>query len=146
MGTLEDALLGDVSVVELATRLQKELPEPLARKLHSRTGYFRDDAEHGRLYARPSRQSGERELATTDAKTRRDADVRQEIRRKLRAAGAAEDEVAAALARYEALAAGETFEIAPGKQVLKPVDVAGREFHRTYDEPIVPAVVPLGIA
>ncbi|MCP9487844.1 MAG: HNH endonuclease [Gaiellaceae bacterium MAG52_C11] len=146
MGTLEDKLLGDVSVIGVVEQLLPELPPKVGLNIHSRAGYFRDDEQHGRLYAKPRRDDGGLELSTMDEKTRRDEDVRAEVRKKLRAASVADDQIKAKLAEYDAASPGQEFEIVPGERVRKPISVAGQAFSRTWDEPIVPAVVPLGIA
>lgn len=130
MGTVEEELLNDVSVVLMAKQLLPELPPKLGLNIHSRAEYFRDDEEHGRLYARPRRADGELELNVTDARTRRDEDVRGEVEKKLRAGGAADEEVEAKLADYDALPPGEDFEWAPGKKVPKPIDLSGQTFGR----------------
>lgn len=146
MGTIEARLLDDVSIVGLAAQLLPDLPPALGAKLHSGAGYFRDDEEHGRLHARPNRKSGELELTTTDEKTRRDSDVRAEVRKKLRSSGAGDDEIERKLSEYGKATPGAEFEILPGATVHKPIDVGDEPFIRTWDEPVVPAVVPLGIA
>jgi hypothetical protein len=146
MGTIEEKLLGDISVIEMVGQLLPDLPQKLALRIRSRTGYFLDHREHGRLYGKPSGEAGELDLVTTSAATRPDADVRKEIVKKLGALGATEEKIRTTLATYDAAAPGDEVEVHDGWKVQKPVDVAGETFGRTHDEPLVPQVVPLGIA
>lgn len=145
-GVIEEKLLGDIVVVNSARAILSQLPRKLALNIYSRTRYFRDDKEHGRLYAKPRRDDGELELRTTNAGTRRDEDVRKEIEMKLRSAGLPAEHIQDQLAAYAAAAPGSAFEFLPGETIQKPIDASGLPFQRTYDEPLVPTVVPLGIA
>jgi hypothetical protein len=145
MGTIEEKLLDDISVIEMVGQLLPDLPQKLARKIRSRAGYFADHPEHGRLYAKPRRAGGELELVTTSKGTRSDAEVRKHIAKRLLANGATEKAIQNALAAYDAARPGAEVEI-DGLTVEKPVEVPLETFSRTYDEPLVPEVVPVGIA
>lgn len=139
MGTIEEKLLGDASVIELVHGLEDQLPRRLALGIISRCRYFLDHAEHGRIYLRPNRKHGELEPEAAE-KTRRD------IERKLHSRGARDAELFERLADYEAVAPGGRFEVVPGYWVTKPLGLSGETARRAYDEPLVPDVVPLGFA
>jgi hypothetical protein len=146
MGTIEEKLLDDISVIEMVGQLVPVLPQKLALKIRSRAGYFADHPEHGRLYAKPNRSRGDLELITTSEETRSDADVRKQLARRLQANGATDMAIQEALATYDAASAGSEVQLDDGLRVKKHLEVPLDTFSRTYDEPLVPEVVPLGIA
>jgi hypothetical protein len=56
------------------------------------------------------------------------------------------DEIEAKLTAFEQTGDDVELEVAPGFTIRKHIDVSGVSFERTYDEPLAPRAIALGIA
>jgi hypothetical protein len=144
MGRVESQLPRDVVVVELVRRLRGELPEELVGRVLQHAGWFVEHEAYGRLEGRDSREG---KFALRESETiRSDENIRRQIRVELDRRGMPAEHIEATVDEFEEAADGAQLEIAPGFKVTKHIDLSEVSLERTYDEPLAPRAIVLGIA
>lgn len=143
MGRVEGQLPRDIALIEVVRELENRLPAELARGILQHAGWFADTKDYGRLEGRESRGA---DFALRESESiRTDENVRREIRAELRRRGVLEEAVDGKVAEFEQAADSADLEIAPGFTIRKHIDLSGVSFERTYDEPLAPQAIMLGI-
>jgi hypothetical protein len=143
MGRVEGQLPRDVALIEVVRALEHRLPSELARGILQHAGWFADTKDYGRLEGRESRGA---DFALRESESiRTDENVRRQIRAELRRRGVLEEAVDGKVAEFEQAADSADLEIAPGFTIRKHIDLSGVSFERTYDEPLAPQAIMLGI-
>lgn len=143
MGRVEGQLPRDILVVEAVRRLEGELPKDLVHGVLQHAGWFADTAEFGELEARASR-TGDISLGESES-IRTDANIRRQIQAELDRREVPLKEIEDKVTEFEQAPDGAELEIAPGFTVKKHIDLRGVSFERTYDEPLAPPAIALGI-
>jgi hypothetical protein len=144
MGRVEGQLPRDVAIIELVRALADQLPDDLVRGVLQHAGWFADTADYGHLEGSENR-AGDFSLRESET-IRRDENVRRQIRAELRRRDVPEDVVEDKVSEFEQAADGAELEITAGLIVTKHIEVSGVSFERTYDEPLAPRAIALGIA
>jgi hypothetical protein len=124
--------------------LESELPEAIVRGVLQHARWFAESEAYGRLEGRDRRQG---KFALRESETiRSDENIRRQIRAELERRGVVADQIEAKVAEFVQAPDDADLEIAAGFTVKKHIDLSGVSFERTYDEPLAPRAIALGIA
>jgi hypothetical protein len=131
-------------VLGLVDELEGVLSEDFVKRIRRHAGYFADTEEYGRIDARFDKRG---ELTPVESETiRTDRNTLRQMESELRRHGADDTGVQAKLEEFARAPEGARMQVTPGFTVTKGIPLAEIGFQRSWDDPVAPPLVPLGIA